>query len=111
MVVGNCALAAAWTNEMKKAFYDNFYAAMFDSMGKSLLSQGFNPASVSIFVEKSRAKSTQAELEAKTFGCVSQYSPEEVIKNPNQMLDTCFTNYIQDFTNRNADLAKTYLRK
>ncbi len=111
LMVGNCVFATTWTYEMKRAFYDNFYASMYDSMAQSLLQQGFNPASVSVFVEKSKANFNQTELENKTFGCVSQYSPEEIIQNPTKMLDACFTNFAQDFVNNNSDLAKTYLRK
>lgn len=91
------AFAYNYSAEFKKGFYDSFIASLFGSLKESLLSQGFQPASVHNYVSTLRARLDRTELEQASWSCVSKYPPETINQNPDKIITECFEKWNNDF--------------
>ncbi len=95
-----------YPDSMKKEFYDNFIAGVGLGARQSLLSQGYEKTSVDYVVYKMQSRINRSELENATWSCVSQYTPEQMLQNTQQITQQCFSDWFMKFMTDTSDLSK-----
>lgn len=91
-------------SEYKKSFYDSLQYGMINSIKDSLEAQGIPAAKAEKYTTGLSRRIDRKVLENSTWACVSKYSDEELISKKEKIADECFSNWVTDLVNNNADL-------
>lgn len=90
----------------KKMFYDGFEEGMFYSLEQNLLANKIPQPKVTNYVKAMRTRVNRADLENKTWACVSKYSMGDMTTNQQKIANECFSQWSENFYKKNQDLMK-----
>ncbi|MBR6301988.1 hypothetical protein IKR55_04545 [bacterium] len=104
LFISSQAFAYNYDPKFKKNFYDEFVANYFQTLQQSLLNnKNYKDESAYQYVSTLRARLNRKDLENTTWGCVSQYSEEQMAKSKD-FTEKCFGKWSQKFMfEQNAD--------
>lgn len=105
LILSVCSQCFGYTYDakFKKNFYDEFCANYFQALQQGLMRENYKNESVYQYVSTLRARLNRKDLENTTWGCVSQYSKEQIAKSKD-VTTKCFGKWSEKFMfEQNAD--------
>jgi len=104
LCTGTAFATTTYSPEAKQAFYDTLIQGMMASMQDSLIKQGYPQTNVQNYISNLSSRIDREQLENSTWGCVTKYSPNDIMNKREEIAQKCFMTWTTELITKNADL-------